>query len=147
MEKKSCYLCGKYEVITLAEAREARDIAKRHIAKGIDPSQAKKQAKVERVAALANTFQAVATQWHAANLHRWKPNHAERVWRYFKTDVLPLIGSLSLSEVNVAAVKALLDRITIRGSVATTEKVRQWVGAVFEFAAMLELTDRTSGYT
>lgn len=47
-----------------------------------------------------------------------------------------------MDEINVAAIKNLLNRIVIRGSIPTAEKIRQWIGAVFEYAAMLELTDR-----
>lgn len=61
---------------------------------------------------------------------------------HFQKDVLPLIGNMPLDEINVAAIKNLLDRIVIRGSIPTVEKIMQWIGAVFEYAAMLELTDR-----
>ena len=140
--KRKTLAIGTYPTISLAEAREAAEDARRMIANGQSPSEAKQAAKAEKAAALANTFQAIAAQWHTANLHRWKPNHAARVWHYFETDVLPFIGDMPLDEINVAAIKGLLDHIAARGSIPTAEKIRQWIGAVFEFAAMLELTDR-----
>lgn len=140
--KRKTLSIGTYPTISLAEAREAAEDARRMIANGQSPSEAKQQAKAERAAALANTFQAIATQWHTANLHRWKPSHAARLWHYFETDVLPFIGNMPLDEINVAAIKGLLDHIAARGSIPTAEKIRQWIGAVFEYAAMLELTDR-----
>lgn len=43
-EKEKLLSFGTYPLITLAEAREQRDIAKKQISKGIDPSKAKKDA-------------------------------------------------------------------------------------------------------
>ncbi|UOO87346.1 integrase arm-type DNA-binding domain-containing protein [Neisseria arctica] len=140
--KEKLLSIGKYPAVSLSEAREAANNARAMLAAGQDPSATKQQAKAERAAALANTFQAITHQWHAANLHRWKPIHAERVLHHFQKDVLPLIGNMPLDEINVAAIKNLLDRIVVRGSIPTAEKIRQWIGAVFEYAAMLELTDR-----
>lgn len=144
--KRKTLSIGTYPTISLAEAREAAENARRMIANGQSPSEAKQAAKAEKAAALANTFQAIAAQWHTANLHRWKTNHAGRISHHFEKDVLPFIGDMPLEAVNVAAIKELLDRIVKRGAISTAEKIRQWIGAVFEYAAMLELTDRNPAH-
>lgn len=77
--KEKLLSIGKYPAVSLAEAREAANNARAMLAAGQDPSATKQQVKAER-AALANTFQAITHQWHAANLHRWKPIHAKRVY-------------------------------------------------------------------
>lgn len=140
--KEKTLALGKYPDVSLSEARQAAENARRMLAAGQDPSAVKQAAKRERQAALLSTFAHLANDWHKNNLHRWKPNHAARVWRYFETDVLPAIGSLPLEEIRVSNIKEMLDPIAARGSIATADKIRQWVGAVFEYAAMLELTDR-----
>ena len=38
--------------------------------------------------------------------------------------------------------KAVISAIIARGATVTAEKVRQWIGAVYQYAAMLEITDR-----
>jgi hypothetical protein len=53
---------GVYPNIGLKEARIARDEAKRLLASGLDPSEAKKQAKVEKVNSAANTFEVIAAE-------------------------------------------------------------------------------------
>jgi Arm DNA-binding domain len=53
---------GVYPKIGLKEARIARDEAKRLLASGLDPSEAKKQAKVEKVNSAANTFEVIAAE-------------------------------------------------------------------------------------
>lgn len=57
-------------------------------------------------------------------------------------DVFPYIGDIPLNDVSVANVKAVIQRVQERGASVTAEKIRQWIGAVFNYAAMLELTDR-----
>ena len=141
-DKQQSLRIGKYPDIGLAEAREKHQQARNDLAKGINPSQAKQQAKQERKAALLNTFQAIAHQWHSANLHRWKPHHAARISKYMENDVFPYIGKEQLNNISVADVKAVLARVITRNAIATAEKIRQWISAVYAYAAILELTDR-----
>ena len=140
--KRKTLSIGKYPTVSLSEAREAAENARRLIAAGQDPSAAKQQAKQERQAALQNTFEAVAKRWHADNLHRWQPIHAERILADMQKDVFPYIGQIPLPEVSVSDVKNVIAAIVARGANVTAEKVRQWIGAVYTYAAMLEITDR-----
>ncbi|MCG7657328.1 tyrosine-type recombinase/integrase [Wielerella bovis] len=132
--KEKTLSIGAYPTITLAQAREQTAIAHQQQANGIDPSQAKQQAKAEKKQAALNTFQAVMLQWHTHNLSRWKPNHAARVMRYFENDVLPLIGNKQIDSLRVADIRTVLDNIKERGVNETAEKIRQWIGAVFKYA-------------
>ena len=75
---------GQYPEVSLSDAREARQKARELLAKGIDPSQVKKEAKLAKKAeeqVVRNTFQKVASEWlqkyevkisekHAAKLKR-----------------------------------------------------------------------------
>lgn len=62
--KRKTLAIGTYPTISLVEARQAAEDARRMMAAGVDPTAAKQQAKAERAAAIANTFQAVASRWH-----------------------------------------------------------------------------------
>lgn len=142
--KEKLLSIGKYPEISLVEAREAAENARRLLAQGQDPAAMKQQAKQERRAALLNTFAHVTKVWHEKNITRkgWKPNHAARVWRYFETDVFPVIGEMPINEIGKKEIKAVLDKVTERGVSETAEKIRQWIGAVFTYAGFEELTDR-----
>ena len=131
---------GKYPHVSLSEARAMAETAKTQIAQDINPA-AQKQAEKQQAQEVAlNTFAAVAKEWH--RVHKCTPNHAARIWRYMETDVLPHIGSLQLDEIRVSDIQALLERITARDVGNTAEKIRQWIGAVYEYAAQRELTER-----
>ena len=133
---------GKYPTVSLVEARQAAENARRLLVSGQDPSEAKQQEKRERQAAALNTFESIARRWHTDNLHRWKENHAARVISDFEKDVFPAIGEIQITEISVSDVKAVISAIIARGATVTAEKVRQWIGAVYQYAAMLEITDR-----
>ena len=139
--KRKTLSIGKYPHLSLVEAREAAENARKMKAQGIDPSQAKQQAKAERQAALLNTFEHIARDWHQNNISRWKPNHAQRIMRYLEKDVFPYIGSNPIQELRVVHIKQVLDAITARGVAETAEKIRQWINKIFNYALMLERVD------
>ena len=139
--KEKTLTIGKYPAVSLSEARQAAENARRLLSDGQDPSAAKQQEKEERKAAALNTFEHLSRQWRAANLRRWKENHAARVIRYLEAEVFPAIGVMQIQEIKAAHIKALLDGIMTRGVHNTAEKIREWTAAVFDYAAMLEITE------
>lgn len=97
--KQKTFALGVYPLISLAEARSARTDAKTLIAKGIDPSELKKEAALE--SAPETTFEFVARQWHASN-KTWTPDHRARVLRSLEKDIFPYIGNKQISELNTS---------------------------------------------
>lgn len=69
--KEKTLTIGKYPAVSLSEARQAAENARRLLSDGQDPAAAKQQAKQERRAALLNTFSALTRRWNTDNLHRW----------------------------------------------------------------------------
>jgi Arm DNA-binding domain len=57
---------GVYPVVSLADAREARDEYRKQLAKGIDPGIHRKAAKASRVGRVADSFETVAREWYLA---------------------------------------------------------------------------------
>ena len=139
--KEKTLTIGKYPTVSLVEARQAAENARRMIAQGQDPTKAKQEAKAARQAALLNTFEHLAKQWYEDNLPRWKEHHAERIMRYLKNDVFPVIGEIPVNEIKVTHIKNLLDDIMARGVTDTADKIRGWIGAVFDYSAMLEISE------
>ena len=120
--KEKTLTIGKYPAFSLVEARQAAENARRMIAQGQDPSKAKQEAKAAQQAALLNTFEHLAKQWHKDNLPRWKEHHAERIMRYLENDVFPVIGEMPVNEIKVTHIKNLLDDIMTRGVTDTPIK-------------------------
>ena len=55
---------GDYPTVSLKDARERRDKARRMLVKGIDPSAHKRQMRQARVMAERGSFQNIAREWH-----------------------------------------------------------------------------------
>lgn len=66
--KEKLLALGVYPEVTLADARAKREEAKRGIAGGIDPMEAKREEKIARETQLNNTFKDIALEWHSSKL-------------------------------------------------------------------------------
>jgi hypothetical protein len=75
---------GTYPEITLAEAREKRETARKQLANGIDPGEVRKAQKAAKLEQGANSFEAVAREWHLKFKSQWTENHAGRIMKILK---------------------------------------------------------------
>ena len=86
---------GVYPEVSLRQARERRDVARRQIADGIDPSAERAARKLAR----ADSFEAVAREWYAKEEPGWAPSHGTRILRRLERDVFTYLGSQPISGV------------------------------------------------
>lgn len=82
---------GVYLAVSLAQAREAREAARKVLASGADPAQLKQDVKLIRTMSDANTFESVARQWWAHWNGPKSPRHADYVMRRLEADVFPAL--------------------------------------------------------
>lgn len=123
---------GVWPHIGLAEARERRDAARKLIARGIDPAEERKRERAERRARRANTLQAVAEEWLAAQ--GWASNYREKVEGRLKRWIFPLLGARPIREVTAPELLTALRRIEAAGNVETARRAKQHVSRVYRFA-------------
>ena len=79
---------GTYPTVSLREARERRDGAKKMLANGIDPSAARKEEKAEARAA-SETFEVIAREWHGSFLKGLTERSASEILHRIERDVFP----------------------------------------------------------
>ncbi len=132
---------GVYPEVTLADARKKRDAVKKQKSEGIDPGQAKRMAKREKEAANANTFEAVARDWHQNKLESWQPRTAKNVLHRLEKDVFPLIGSYPITEIKAPLMLDVLRQIERRGAVDMAKRQAQVCGQIFRYAIACGKTD------
>lgn len=125
---------GVYPDVSLAMARAKRDEAKRGIAGGIDPNEAKKEEKHVRESFSKNTFREIALEWHASKIKKWSAGYASDIMEAFNNDIFPYIGSMQISDVKPLILLKVLRRIEERGATEKAKKVRQRCGEVFRYA-------------
>ncbi|MCL2469131.1 MAG: integrase arm-type DNA-binding domain-containing protein [Alphaproteobacteria bacterium] len=125
---------GPYPLVTLAQAREKRDAAKKDLLKNIDPSAAKQEHRQEIIRNAANTFEAIAHEWHKLKKDSgWSEAHAANVMRRLEMDVFPYIGKRPLSGIDAPEILGTLRKIETRGALEIAARIRGLCGQIFRY--------------
>ena len=137
---------GTYPDVSLKTARERRNEARKLIAAGADPGEARKAGKATQAAraeaqALADagkpgrgTFEHVARDW-LATVHKAKVSagHADRTFIRFEQDAFPWLGRRPIAEIEAPELLAILRRVTTRGAIETAHRLKDACGQVFRY--------------
>lgn len=124
---------GIYPIVSLQEAREKRDAAKRLLDAGQDPNLVKKERKRQSIERHKNTFEVVAREWHENQKAKWSENHALNVMRRLDVDVFPYIGQRPIADIDPPELLDVLRKIEKRGALDVTARVKQISGQVFRY--------------
>jgi integrase len=130
-EKKLTF--GSYPEITLADARQQRDEARRQLAHGIDPGAVRKAQKQEETAE-TETFEVIAREWHMKFTPTWTPGHASALNGRLDRDLCPWIGKRPIKEIKASEILSVLRRVESRGALESAHRIRTIVGQVFRYA-------------
>ena len=97
----------------------------------------------EKVAqAGAETFQAIAREWHTKFWRGWEGSHGDRVLRRFEMDIFPWVRNRSIADIKAPELLAVLRRIESRGALETAHRAMQNCGQVFRYAVATGRAER-----
>jgi integrase len=122
---------GPYPEVSLIEARDARDAARKTLREGRDPGTVKKEKASEAAIEAQNSFERVAEEWHTLHESKWSTRHAEDVIHSLRRDVFPTLGEMPIAQISVPTVLSVIRSIAKRGANETAHRVRQRMSAVF----------------
>jgi hypothetical protein len=71
------------------------------LAKGINPSEARKAEKIALQFARENSFEAVAKEWHSSKTATWSHGYAKEVLNCLEKDIFPISVSVPLNKSNL----------------------------------------------
>ncbi|WP_345812552.1 integrase arm-type DNA-binding domain-containing protein [Paraburkholderia sp. PREW-6R] len=125
---------GTYPDVSLKDARDRRDEARKLLANGVDPSVERKVQKAATIERAANSFEAVAREWFARQSPGWATTHAEKVMGRLEKDVFPWLGGRAIADIKSPEVLTVLRRVEARGALDTAHRVHQNCGQVFRYA-------------
>jgi integrase len=131
--KQKLLAFGGYPEISLQDARQKRDEARRQLANKIDPGavrKAQKQTKTEST----ETFEIIAREWHAKFTPSWNSRHAEGLLKRLERDVFPYVGAMPIKEIKAIELLKVLRRVESRGALESTHRIRAICGQVFRYA-------------
>lgn len=123
---------GAYPLVTLAEAREKRDAARKLLVSGICPSQLRKtnDDSVDE----SRTFKFIATAWHTSCLKLWSEDHAGKILACLKRYVFPDIGTMDIAKIETRHLAQLVKAIDDRGVHDVAGRVKQHLTKIMRYA-------------
>jgi integrase len=140
--KQKSLSLGKYPDVSLAQARERRDDARKLLADGIDPSEAKKAAKSNRNNELGNSFEVIAREWHSSYMTNKAVSHADKVIRRFEIYVFPYIGKKPIADIRPIEILEVVKRIEKLNILETAHRTLQTIGQVCRYAVQTGRLER-----
>ena len=132
-DKRKTLALGVYPAVSLEEARQAREKARKRLAQGVDPIAAKKEDRQTTATAAANTFEAVAREFHALKAGGWSEGHTVKWLRMNELYLFPHIGPLPLSTIKAPTLLAALRKVEKKGILSTAQDLQAMAGQVFRY--------------
>jgi integrase len=132
---------GLYPTVTLADAREGRENAKKLLVQGHDPSAHKREQKKEAARVSKNIFKALALDWHDTFKEKWTERHATTVLNRLERDVFPEIGNMPITEIKPKHIIDTLKKVQKRGAFEPAHRLRQYCSQIFKYAIIHELAE------
>ncbi|WP_368903652.1 tyrosine-type recombinase/integrase [Providencia sp. 2.29] len=137
--KQKMLALGVYPDISLAEAREKRDAARKLIANGFDPSEKRKEVKEEQQKEF-NTFEKVARDWHATN-KKWSEGHSNRVLKSLEDNIFATLGKRNIVELKTRDLLEPIKAVEVSGRLEVAARLQQRVTAIMRYAVQSGLID------
>ncbi len=137
---------GTYPDTGLALARRKASEARKLVSEGIDPSDARKAGKTQaeekreadRLADAgmppADSFEAVAREWHETRRDEWSPSYADKVLARLEADVFPYVGRRPIAQITAPELLDVLRKIEARGVIETAHRAHESCSQVFRYA-------------
>lgn len=133
---------GPYPEITLAEARSARDAARRQLAHSIDPNFVKRQARIEAGIRASNSFSSVAQELIEKKTREGlaEPTLAKMRWfvKLLGTD----FGKRPVAEITPQELLHELRKHERRGRLETANLLRAFASRVFRYSVATARAER-----
>jgi integrase len=145
---------GTYPDTSLALARTKAAEARALVSAGTDPSDVRKEGKVEAErrreedkraeAGLppVDSFEAVAREWYDTRKGEWAASYGEKIIARLEADVFPYIGRRPVGAITPPELLTVLRRIESRGVVETAHRARENCSQVFRFAVAIGRSER-----
>ena len=132
--RENVYALGDYGQMSLQEAREARDAARKLVKEGVHPSRHRKATRLIAAGHAANTFEAVAREWIDQNRARWSPGYLHQVETTLAEEVFSKIGGLPMRDVKAAHLLSIVKKVASHPAPAVAVLIRQWCSSIFRYA-------------
>jgi integrase len=124
---------GKYPEISLKDVRDRRDGARKLLANGVDPGVHRKAVEADKARMAADSFEAVALEWHAMKSKKWAKVTANKALVHLCTYAFPEIGHLPIASIKASVLLDMLRKVEAKGIAYTATRIREMCGQIFRY--------------
>ncbi|MEX0828236.1 MAG: integrase arm-type DNA-binding domain-containing protein, partial [Haliea sp.] len=139
--KEKSLAFGPYPLVTIAEARQKRDEAKRLLLGNVDPSAQKRRERAAAITAARNTFGLVAEEQLEILADKELAEATMAKHRWVLRDLAGSLANRPIAEITSAEVLDLLRRVERSGRRETAKKLRASISSVFRLAIITARAD------
>lgn len=132
-DKENMVALGNFPEVSLQEARERRDAARKLLGQGVDPGLQKKAEKAATRQRAACTFGAIAHEYFEKR-GREASGSLLRERNRFDNYLAPTIGDLPIGDVSAVLLLDALRKPERAGKLETARRLRAMAGRIFRFA-------------
>lgn len=125
---------GDYPGVTLVEARQRRDAAKRLLSDGIDPAQQRAIDKQTASVAAENTFEVVAREWFSTRISGWSPGYIKKTMQQLERDLFPDLGRLPIASITSPYLLSVVKKVEARGTSEMPRRALDFCGMIYRYA-------------
>jgi integrase len=140
--KRGTLALGVYPTVSLADAREKRDIAKRQLAAGIDPAVRRKLDKIAAEKSRKHTFRLIADEWLEKLAREGKAPATLEKTKWLIGLACDVVGNRPVAEITAPELLHALQRVEKRGRYETARRLRSTCGQLFRYAISTSRAER-----
>ena len=133
-DKEKRLSLGIYPDVSLKDANERPDTARKLLTHGVDPSEQHKAEKAARAERNANSLEVIARGWYAKYEPNWGAGHPKHILRLLERYILPYVGRVAFTDIEAVQFLKVVQRIEERGTQVTAHRALVTCSQVFRYA-------------
>lgn len=140
--KQKTLAFGVWPDTGLADAREQRDAARKVLARGEDPAEKIKLARIAATVAASNSFEAVADEWLAKVEKEGRSAATMKKLRWLLDFINASIGKRPIASISAYELLIMLRKMESKGRYETAKRLRSTCSQVFRYATATARAER-----
>ena len=140
--KEKLLSLGTYPDISLKDARDRRDAARKLLANGGDPSTERRKQKLETRLSAANTFGAVADELLGKKAKKLAATTQTKLKGILDNDLRPWLGDRPIKDITAPELLGVVQRIEKRGANEMAHRALRLSAQVFQYAIVTGRMER-----
>jgi len=144
--KERLLVIGDYPAVSLAKARQSRDLAKAQLADGIDPNEAKQEDRRVRLEANGQTFEKIGSAFLAKQRKEGKSAATLSKTEYHLKLANQDFGRRPITEITAPMILKTLRKVEAKGNYETAHRLRARIGSVFRYAVASGIAENDPTY-